>query len=88
MKTLLLAASALALSAFGLAVAQDFDLKTACEEYQAENGGTSDCGCLAEKVGDDEAMLEELAAVGAGEKTLEELSDETMEVIVACQPAE
>ena len=54
--TLLAAAAALTLQ-----TADDYE--AACKAYQAENGGTTDCRCLAEKVAADDELRAEIATL-------------------------
>lgn len=57
------------------------DFKAQCEAFQAEYGGESDCGCLAEKVAADD----DLAAMMAEITTPEDLADAPAEVLEAIE---
>ncbi|MEM9810857.1 MAG: hypothetical protein AAF788_06490 [Pseudomonadota bacterium] len=39
------------------------EFKTSCEAFQAEYGGTTDCGCLAEKYDEDAELAAALAMI-------------------------
>ncbi|WP_306252014.1 hypothetical protein [Parvularcula sp. IMCC14364] len=79
-------------AAFGLGMtamaddhAEKFDLKAACDAFQAEypDQATGDCQCMADKAeGDEKAMKQFMAFDPTGE---EPLGEDAAKVVAACQ---
>lgn len=63
------------------------EFKAACEAFQAENGGKSDCACLAGKVAADPALAEAMGKV-TSPADLETAPEAVHAAIKACTPAE
>ncbi|MEM9840150.1 MAG: hypothetical protein AAF830_13470 [Pseudomonadota bacterium] len=59
------------------------DLESACEAFQAEYGGESDCSCLAEKAAADDDLLAMFNEITTPED-LENAPDEVLEAIEEC----
>ncbi|GGY51707.1 hypothetical protein [Parvularcula lutaonensis] len=59
------------------------DLEAACQAYQAEYGGESDCSCLAEKAAGDEDLLAAFNEIQSPED-LADAPSEVMEAIEDC----
>ena len=70
-------------AAAALTVQTADDYEAACKAYQAENGGTTDCRCLAEKVAADDALRAEIATLTKPED-LEGASDAMKKAIADC----
>ena len=59
------------------------DFKAQCEAVQAEYGGESDCGCLAEKVAADDDLAAMMAEISSPDD-LANAPSEVMEAIEEC----
>ena len=73
----------LAAAAAALTMQSVDDLEAACKAYQAENGGTADCRCLAEKVAADDELLAEIATLTTPED-LAGASDKMKKAVADC----
>ena len=59
------------------------DLEAACEAFQAEYGGESDCACLAEKAAEDDDLLAMFNDI-TSPADLEDAPEEVLEAIEEC----
>lgn len=71
-------------SLLAMATVQSADeLEAACEAYQAEYGGSSDCSCLAAKAAEDEDLLAAMNEIQSPDD-LADAPAEVMEAIEEC----
>ena len=59
------------------------DFAKACQDYQAENGGSADCECLGEKIAADDALAAEMMTLTTPEDVAG-ASDEFKAAVMSC----